>query len=394
MPAPVSMPRLLVMVLSDLRQQVLDKSFVIFGLVVPFALMWVFSLVFTPLADDLEPITVAVSAPAEDQVAQVIPQTLQEIDPAQLDVRVETATADEVADRVDAGTAGAGIVVPEDFGAALAAGAAPEVVVHWPEDAGVEADVVTSVVDGVLTQLTATSRTAWALDDLGATQEEMGQALGEGVDGPAVSWVAGETADEQLTPSASIVAGQAGFFLLFTVGFGVLGLIVEREWGTLPRLLSMPIPGWWPALSKGLSSFVLGVVATAVLLLAGSLVFDDVALGSPWPIGVLLVAVVAAATSIGFVIAKVARSAEQAGVAQTIVAITLGMSGGSFFRVPSSGTIGTVLEVNPVAALGRGLGITSGGGGVADLTPVLLTMLVFTLAMLLLARVVPGRKDA
>ena len=42
------MRRLLVMVASDLRQQVLDKSFFIFGLAVPLALMWVFSLIFTP----------------------------------------------------------------------------------------------------------------------------------------------------------------------------------------------------------------------------------------------------------------------------------------------------------------------------------------------------------
>ncbi|WP_158068604.1 hypothetical protein [Ornithinimicrobium sp. CNJ-824] len=52
-----------------------------------------------------------------------------------------------------------------------------------------------------------------------------------------------------------------------------------------------------------------------------------------------------------------------------------------------------MLALNPVAALGRGLSITAGGGGVADLGPVLLTLVGFIAALLLLARVVPGRKD-
>ena len=38
------------------------------------------------------------------------------------------------------------------------------------------------------------------------------------------------------------MAGQAGLFLLFTVGFGVTGLLAEREPGTLARLRSMPMP--------------------------------------------------------------------------------------------------------------------------------------------------------
>lgn len=386
------MRRLLVMVASDLRQQVLDKSFFIFGLAVPLALMWVFSLIFTPLADDLDPVTVAVSAPAGDDLAAVVPRTLEGIDPEQLEVTVRDVGPEEATELVADGQAGAAVVLPDGFGRSLQEGRAPEVVVHRPSGAGLEADVVTSVVDGVLDQLTATARSARAADELGVDPERLAAEL-RGTSGPAVVWTPGRTADEQLSPGGSIVAGQAGFFLLFTVGFGVLGIVVEREWGTLARVLSTPIPRWWVPLSKGLSSWVLGVVATLALLTAGSLLLDDVDLGSPPVVAVLVAAVVAAATSISFVVVRVAGTAEQAGIAQTIVAITLGMSGGAFFRVPSTGTLGQLLQLNPVAALGRGLGITAGGGGVTALGPTLLTLLVFTVVMLLLARVLPGRRE-
>ena len=62
--------------------------------------------------------------------------------------------------------------------------------------------------------------------------------------------------------------------------------------------------------------------------------------------------------------------------------------------VAGKGRVGQLLSVNPVAALGRGLGITSGGGGLLDLTPVLLTLAGFTVVVLLVAALLPGRRDA
>ena len=387
------MRRVLVMVGSDLRQQVLDRSVFIFGLAVPLALMWVFSLVFAPLTQDLEPVSVAVSGPADDPLTQTLRETLGGLDGA-VDVTVVEADPADVPGLLDDGEVGAAVAVPAGFSGALADGAAPSVRVRLSDSVGLEGDVVTAVVDGVLRQFTATARTAAAAEELGAEPGQVEAALSsDDATGPSVRWTAGAADDEQLSAREGIVAGQAGFFLLFTVGFGVLGLVVEREWGTLARLLSMPIPAWWVPLSKGLSSWVLGVLATGVLLLAGTVLFDDVHLGSPGVIAVLLMAVVAAATSIMFVIARVARTAEQAGVAQTIVAITLGMSGGAFFRVSSQGVLGDVLQLNPVTALGRGLGITAGGGGVVDLAPVLLAMGVMCVVMTTLAVLVPGRRD-
>ena len=48
----------------------------------------------------------------------------------------------------------------------------------------------------------------------------------------------GAASDEQLTMEGYLVAGQAALFMFFTVGFGVIAYIAEREQGTLGRLVS------------------------------------------------------------------------------------------------------------------------------------------------------------
>lgn len=263
------------------------------------------------------------------------------------------------------------------------------------DDTGLTGQVVNSIIHSTLAQLTASARTANAGLELGLPPDQLAVVAQAAVtDAPEAQWAEGQAASEQLGAQESVVAGQTGLFLLFTVGFGVLALVNERGQGTLARLMSMPMRPWLITAAKGIVSFILGLVATAVLLSAGTLMFDDVDFGSPVAVGVLILLVVAATTSIMFIIAKVARTAEQAGIAQSIVAIVLGMSGGAFFQIDSTGWVGTVLALNPVKAFTNGLGITAGGGGVGDLGTVALMMGGFTVVTLVIAWLLPERKDA
>ena len=142
--------------------------------------------------------------------------------------------------------------------------------------------------------------------------------------------------------------------------------------------------------AKAASSYVLGVGATAVLLVAGSLLFE-VSFGSIPLVGLLVLAVVAAAPALMFVVARLARTAEQAGVTQAILAVVLGMFGGAFFQINSGGLAGTLLELNPIGAFTRGLGIVAGGGQVADLAFPLATMLGFAVIATVASRLLPDR---
>lgn len=382
------MGAVLTMTAADLRQRVRDKSVLVYALVVPLALMTVLNLTLGTADEvDLDAVTVAASAPADDPLAGTLLGALSEVEG--LPVTLEELPPAEVRERARAGDAALGVIVPVGFAAGLTAGEGPEVEVIEGDGAGTETDVLVSVLDGVLDRLAA-----------GAVAGRAARAAGVGdptvvahattTAGPAVELAEGRAADEQLTGDGMLVAGQAGLFLLFTVGFGVLGLVQEREQGTLARLRSMPIRPGAIVVAKGLVSYVLGVAATTVLLVLGSLLFD-VSFGSPAAVAVLVLAVVAAATALMFIIVRLARTAEQAGTVQSIFALVLGIAGGAFFPLTATGAVGRLLDLNPVAAFTRGLGITSGGGGLTDIGAPVAIMAGFAVGCLAVSRLVPDR---
>ena len=384
------MRQLLTMTGNDLRQRLRDKSVLIFGIVVPVALMLVLNLVFGDTGDvELGPVTVAASAPADDVSAQVVLDTITRIEG--LDVTVDEVPADEVRARAESGEAQLGLLLPDGFGEDVDQGRGARIEIIEGDGAGMETDVLVAVVRGVGEQLTAGTVAAQAAAAAGVPPDQLGTIAQEvGETPPTVTTVEGTTATEQLGASASLVAGQAGLFLLFTVGFGVLAIINEREQGTFARLRSMPIPPGLIVASKALAGYVLGVVATLVLLLAGTLLFD-VDFGSPPLVLLLVLCVVAAATSLTFVVVRVARSAEQAGVAQSIIAVVLGLAGGAFFPVTATGALSVALDLNPVSAFTQGLGISAGGGGLSDVAGPVGAMLGFAVVAAAVSRLVPDR---
>lgn len=387
------MRQLLALTGSDLLQRLRDKSVIIFALVVPLALMTVFNLIFGATEDiELEPVTVAISAPVNDELAQVLATVVRDLDGADgLDVTVEEVDAPTGRTYVDDGDAAIALIVPAGFGEAAQQGQPVTVEAVRGDEAGVEADIVLSVVDGVLQELASGAVAARAALAEGVPSADLGALVEQATRGGATYELArGEASDEQLTSGAALVAGQAGLFLLFTVGFGVTGLLLERENGTLSRLRSMPIPRWTIVASKALVSLILGVVSTSVLLSLGGALFDA-DFGSVPAVAVLVVSAAVAGTSVMFLIVRVAHTSEQAGIATSIVALVLGIGGGAFFPVASAGLFAQVLDLTPVAALLRGLGTTSGGGGIADIGAPVAIMLGFAAVMLLGSRLVPDR---
>ncbi|MGO0575758.1 ABC transporter permease [Ornithinimicrobium panacihumi] len=387
----------LTLVLHDLRQHVTDKAVLLFALVIPAVLSAVFNFAFSGLTDvELDPTTVAISVPEGDGAGQALRGALNGMaDGGEVPVTVREVGPDEVAGLVDSGEAGVGVVVPEGFTEALRAGEGAVVDVSQGEDVGLTGDIVAGVVSSVLTRLDTDAATVAGAAGAGLDQAVIG-ALAQQVQQaqPQVATTVSEVTGEQLSLAAGIVAGQAGMFLFFTVGFALLNLLTEREWGTLPRLRTMPLPGWMVPAAKGVVGIVLGVVSTTVLLASGQLLFDGVDFGNWGVVMLLILATVTAATSVMAIILRVARTSEQASLAMSVIAISLGVAGGTFFRVPTEGWVGAVLQLNPIAALGRGLGITSGGGGLVEIAPVLGVLVGFTVVTLVLARVMPGRKDA
>ena len=378
------------MTASDLRQRIRDKSVIIFALLVPLALMFVFNLTFGAAQDvTLDTIDVAVAMPDGDQLAVTLVDAALSSDA--VEVHQTAAAADEVRALVQSGEVTMGIVVPEDFSEAVTSGRETVVDVVEGDQGGLESAVVEAVLQAVLDRLAAGTVAAAAGAQLGLPAEQLAALAEEAATaGPQITLTEGETSNEQLSSSANLVAGQAGLFLLFTVGFGVLGLLAEREQGTLARLRSMPMRPSLIVTAKSLVSYILGIVATVVLLVVGGLFFD-VSFGSPLAVFALVLCVVAAGVSLMFIIARVARTAEQANISQSILAMVLGMSAGAFFPITATGLLGQIMDLNPIAAFMHGLGIASGGGGIGDIGTPVLIMLGFAAVAAAVSRIVPDR---
>ena len=383
------MRALLVMTATDLRLRIRNRTVVIFGLLVPLGLITVFHLVIGEgIVPRLEPVTVVVSVPPGDRLGEALTAAVQGIDA--LDVTVQRRTPGQARAAVDDGDADLALLVPTGFTRDLEAGRATTLHVVDGAD-NLETSIVTSVVNGAVDRMHAAAVAARAGAAAGVPPDRLREvARRAATQGPAMTLTEGTAANEQLAPAGTLVAGQAGLFLMFTVGFGVLALLAEREEGTLDRLRSMPIRPGLIVTAKVCSAYLLGVGATTVLLVAGSLLFG-VDFGSPVAVAVLVLCAVAAATSLTFLVARVARTAEQANLVQSILAMVLGVAGGAFFAVTARGVKGQLLDLTPVAAFQRGLGITAGGGGVTDIGTPVVILLGFALAMVLLSRLVPNR---
>jgi ABC-2 type transport system permease protein len=172
---------------------------------------------------------------------------------------------------------------------------------------------------------------------------------------------------KQLDAKTYYVAGMAIFFVFFIVQFGVTGLLDERREGTIARLMAAPIGRWAIVAGKVITSVVLGIVSLAVLAVVSTLL-----IGADWgdPVGaaLLIVAVSLASAGIMAVVAGLTKTSEGANNIQTIVAVALGMIGGSFFAVAEGGGfLSWASLATPHQWFLRGLAELVGGGGPADI---------------------------
>ena len=377
-----------IMAVSDLRQRIRDRSVLIFALVVPIAIMIVFNLLFSGLgsSESLKPITVRVAAEPDDRVAQGLIQALSAVDGLKVTATlVALSSADALAADVESGSVTVGVVFPAGFDAAVRQGGSPKVELIEPGDGGLEPRVAGSIVSGYVERVATGSQAATAAGGLGIRGADVSKiAEAVATSPPTLTAEAGRPSNEQLSTGGYLVAGQAALFMFFTIGFGVITYIQEREQGTLPRLASMPIPPRSILLAKVLVSFILGVVSTAVLLEVGALLFSA-SFGRMVPVTVMIVAAVMAVTSLVLLVTRVARTTEQAQAATSVIGILMGVLGGSFFPISGGGLLARLSDLTPTAAFIRGLGLTNGGAGVADLGGPLAVFAVFAAVSLAVA---------
>jgi ABC-2 type transport system permease protein len=367
---------------KDLRLRLRDRSALVLGIVAPFFLAFILNAVGAgATAADEFSVDYGVVDHDQGEVAAGFVAALEGLDV--VDIELTTGLSEERArDDVDGEKLQAVFVIPEGFSRAVSS----------PDD-GAEIDVIGDVDEPIATQIaTAIAErftdevngvrlsvaTAAALTD---GQGDIGALIDEALQqSPPVEVVDLGAEQRELDGTTYLMAGIGVLFLFFVVRFGVMGLLDERREGTMTRLLAAPIPRAAIPAAKALTSLVLGVLSLGVLVVASTVI-----MGADWgpvaAVGLLTVGAVLAATSIMGLVATVARTPEQAASVQTMIALVLGVVGGSFFRVSQAeGLLRTVAKLTPHHWFVRGLGEAS-AGGVSAALPALAVLLAFAVVV-------------
>lgn len=365
---------------KDLRQRARDRSAFLIAIVVPLALAFIFSQILGDVNSDS--VTFAFAVVDEDGGAVARAFVDEVLAPLEDDGLIELTVADspELGRQLaEDGDVGATFVFPAGFSTAVEAGKGAEIEVIGNVDAPIGTLVASSIAQSFASQLTSIQTSVATVAGSGVSDSATIAALAaRAVTMPdPISFEDVSATRKELEPNTFFAAGMAVFFLFFTVQFGISSLLDERREGTLSRLLAAPMRRSSILFGKLLTSFVLGVISMAVLVTATSLLLGA-EWGNPVGVGLLVVAGVVAAMAVMALIATFARTAEQAGNWQAIVALVLGMLGGSFFPVAQAGGFIEKLSLaTPHAWFLRGIGELQAGGGVVDVLPAVAAILGF-----------------
>lgn len=339
-----------------LRQRLRDRSAIVFAVVTPLGLALAFSVLIPNEFSAFHTTIVYVDDDRGPVAAMFIEEALgglQEAGVADVEAVATEATA---ADLLRAERAGAGIVIPAGFSEAVRAGRPTELRLlggHFPVSLEVARGAVGRFASdlGAVQLMVATVAATGGSVDPAAIERAQG-ALQQA---NPLRIVDGRTEAAQASLATFYGAAMAIMFVFFATQYGALAILSERQVGTLNRLLAAPVPPAAVVLGASLAGLVLGLVSMTVLVVATTLL-TGADWGPPPLVGLLVVAAVVAAMGISMIVATLARTPQQAGGLNAIVALSLAAIGGVFIPLSQAPPIlVTVSQVTPHAWFLRGI---------------------------------------
>ena len=170
--------------------------------------------------------------------------------------------------------------------------------------------------------------------------------------------------------------------------------MTERVEGTLPRLLSTPT-GAAQVLAGKLFGMLLTGVAQVSILVAGSSLLFGLKWGDPLAVAALIVAVCAAATGWGTLLAAFARTPAQVGSVGSALMLLFGMLSGAFIPLSTfPAWLQSVAHLTPNAWGLEAFTTLARGGALAAITPSLAALLAMAAALFAAAVVLFRRNGA
>lgn len=359
---------------KDLRQRLRDRSFFLIGLLAPLGLALIFSFLLAPVTGSTFRPEIGIVDLDRSELSERFREVLNDLDDSRIINLYEGLDEAEASRMAEAGEIAASYVIPQGFGLAVMNGQDTEITILGNVDSPTSTAIAKAIATGFADRVRLSQLAVGGVAML--TGGVPDPRVGELVE-PVIEIGDVTTAARELDPGTYYTAAMAVFFLFFTVQVGVTSLLDETRDGTMARLQAAPISRVSIVAAKGLTSFALGVTSMLVLALASILL-----IGAEWnnPLGglVLILAVVASAVGIVGLIAGFANSPDSAGSIQSIVAVTLGAMGGSFFQVSlGEGALSKIAKLTPHHWFLSGLADLAGGEGVRGVLDSAAAMLAF-----------------
>jgi ABC-2 type transport system permease protein len=198
-----------------------------------------------------------------------------------------------------------------------------------------------------------------------------------------------EEDEEAVSPLSVNVPGFAALFIFLTAQTTAQSIYQEKKVGSLRRLLAAPISKATILVGKMTPNFITGLAQTVVLLGTGALLspllgFGRMSLGNdPLALVAVCLLVLLCSTSLGVLIAAIARTEGQISGLSSVVLWVLGFAAILLAQMPSNPTLDTVSQLIPHYWANMAfLDLFLRGQGLADVMPSLLALLGFTVAFL------------
>jgi ABC-2 type transport system permease protein len=196
-----------------------------------------------------------------------------------------------------------------------------------------------------------------------------------------------EGEEQEFNPLSVYVPGFAVLFIFLTAQTTAQTIYEEKKVGSFRRLLAAPISKPTILVGKMTPNFITGLVQIIVLFSAGVLIFpalglDRMALGND-PLALVLVCLIVllCSTSLGVLIAAIARTEGQISGLSSVVLWAFGFAGIWLNQMPSTGFFEVISKVIPhYWANVAFLDLFVRGQGLADILSSILVLLGFTIA--------------
>lgn len=194
-----------------------------------------------------------------------------------------------------------------------------------------------------------------------------------------------EDSEQDISPLSVYVPGFAVLFIFLTAQTTAQSIYEEKKIGSFRRLLAAPISKATILVGKMTPNFITGLAQIIVLFSAGVFVFpllglDSMSLGND-PLALVLVCltVLLCSTSLGVLIAAIARTEGQISGLSAVVLWAFGFAGFLVAQMPSTPLFDTISKVIPhYWANTAFLDLFIRGQGLADISSSILVLLGFT----------------